>query len=335
MKDVAHAAGVSLGTVSNVLNRMPSVTKENRGKVEEAIKRLNYRPNSAARTLKTNASHSIGLIIPDIINPFYPEVSRGVEDVAMRNGYALLLCNNDRNREKERKYIDYLIEKQADGIILVKPSITPQEIVEIQARCAVVLVDAPGEAEPACDFVDVDDFRGSLNAMKMLCDLGHRRIAFIEGIASKSGSSRHEAYLRGLRDCGIEVDYALIKKGAYDWHSGHTCTTELLRMPDRPTAIFAANDLMAIGAIKAIHDRGLKVPEDISVLGYDDISMAALCQPALTTVRQPKYEIGSCSANLLLKRIAAANAQDAYPFQNIILETELLIRDSVGRCRKA
>ena len=334
MKDVAKEAGVSLGTVSNVLNNCMSVTKENKAKVDAAIKRLGYRPNSAARTLKTNASQSIGLIIPDINNPFYPEVSRGAEDVAMKNGYTLLLCNSDRNVEKERRYIDFLIEKKTDGIILVKPHISKAEIIEIQNHCHIVLVDAPDEGDMLCDCIDVDDFLGSMAAMNILCEHGHKRIAFIGGYESKSGNSRHEAYVRCLKDNRIEIDYALIKKGAYDWHSGYTCMIELLRIPDMPTAVFAANDLMAIGAIKAIREKGLTVPRDISVFGYDDINMANLCQPALTTVRQPKYEIGSISAEMLiLDRIIPSASGEKKGFRNVILKPEILYRESVAICK--
>ena len=313
MKDIAKEAGVSLGTVSNVMNGVETVSDENRKKVLETVKRLKYRPNSIARSLKTKTSKSLGLIIPDISNPYYPELARGAEDAAKRSGYSIFLCNNDRNVNKEREYVHVLVEKNIDGIILVKPKISCEEILEIQEKCHVVLVDMNDEVVPGCDIINVDDYGGTIKAMKNLYEFGHKQIAFISGLMeSKSSKCRLEAYINFLKEHQLTVDEELIKQGSYDWYSGYKCTVELLKSMKPPTAIFAANDLMAIGAMKAVRERQMDIPYDISIVGYDDIDISSLCTPQLTTVRQPKYEIGMLSVETLVKRINAGIKKEVY-----------------------
>ncbi len=337
MKDVARVAGVSLGTVSNVLNNHPTVSEENRTKVINAVQKLNYRPNTAARTLKTKISKSIGLVIPDITNPFFPELARGVEDAAKKAGLTVFLCNNDRNIDKEREYIDVLISKNVDGIILVKPKIDTSEIDAIYKKSNLVLVDFT-DTKPEYDIVNVDDHNGTLSAMNLLYEFGHRRIAFIQGIKdsqnSQSSKYRYESYAQFLSSKGSFLDEDLVKKGNYDWYSGYTATVELLRQINTPTAIFSTNDLMAIGAMKAIEERRLKVPFDISVMGYDDIDMASLCTPKLTTIRQPKYEMGIAAVNMLVNRLNKSKEDIQGKGNHIILKTEVVLRESVGYARE-
>lgn len=334
MKDVAREAGVSLGTVSHVLNNTRSVSEEKKKKVLDAIQKLNFSTNLAAKALKTGESKSFGLIIPDITNPYYPELARGVEDAANRQGYSVFLCNNDRGTDKERKYIKILLDKNVDGIILVKSKVDASEIHEIQKKCCVVLVDMDTRLIPDCDIINVDDFNGVYKAMKFLYNHGHRRIAFISGLL-ESGSSRLrlEAYEKFLEDNHIEKEDSLIKRGSYDWFSGYSCTVALLKCIKPPTAILAANDLMAIGAMKAVRERQLHIPLDISIMGYDDIDMATLCTPQLTTVRQPKYEIGTLSIDLLMKRVSQKHNQ-VDPYEIKILNTEIIVRQSTGYVKK-
>ncbi len=331
MKDVAKEAGVSLGTVSNVLNSLSTVSAENRKKVEEAVKKLRFIPNTAARSLKTNTSRSLGLSIPNIGNPFYPELARGAEDAAQKAGYSVFLCNNDRSVQKERNYVKVLLEKNVDGIILVKPGISREEMDEVREKSGLVLVDIGEEVNEAYDVINVDDSGGTVKAMELLYEYGHTRIAFISGsLESRSSKSRLEAYIQFLEGKKLPVDESLIKKGSYDWYSGYTCTAEFLRRINKPTAIFASNDLMAIGAMKAIRERGMNIPYDISVIGFDDIDMAALCSPQLTTVRQPKYELGQTSVNLLLKRLNSHGKGMKGPGEHLVLPTEVIYRESVG-----
>ena len=331
MKDVAREAGVSLGTVSNVLNGLPTVSNENREKVEEAVRKLKFIPNTAARSLKTNSSESLGLSIPDIGNPFYPELARGAEDAAQKAGYSVFLCNNDRNAEKEKNYVRVLLEKNVDGIILVKPQASMEGMDEIREKCGLVLVDVDGEGHESYDVINVDDFGGTMKGLELLYEYGHIRIAFISGpLVSRSSRSRLEAYIRFREEKSLPVDDRFIKRGSYDWYSGYTCATELLRMVNRPTAIFASNDLMAIGAMKAIRERRMDIPHDISVMGCDDIGMAALCSPQLTTVRQPKYELGQASVEMLLKRLRLRKAGVNEKGEQLILPTDIIFRESVG-----
>lgn len=334
MKEVAKEAGVSLGTVSNVLNNVPTVTEVNRIKVSNAIKKLKYRPNAAARILKTNVSKSLGLVIPDITNPFYPELARGVEDAAKEYGYSVFLCNNDRNSGKEKEYIDALLEKSVDGMILVKPNLKADELKEIQQICSVVLVDADDTTGFQCDLINVDDYNGAISALDLLYRYGHTRIAFISGqLESRSSVCRQEAYFKYMKEHNIKIDKSLIIKGEYDWKSGYDCAMKLISKSNPPTAIFAANDLMAIGAMKAVKELKLNVPEDVSVIGYDDIDMASLCTPQLTTVRQPKYEAGTASVKTLLEKLKSS-ASEKKKNTVTVLKTEIVIRESVGYAGK-
>lgn len=330
MKDVAREAGVSLGTVSNVLNNHPSVSGENREKVLLAVKKLNYNPNYAARALKTQRSKSVGLILPDIGNPFYPECARGVEDTARANGYNLFLCNSDRDEKKERNYINALFEKLIDGLILFKTQLSVEELESYNAQLPLVLVDIGLDADHNCQIVKVDDYLGIQQALQYLWDFQHRRIAFIAGSNdSLSSRDRVRSYMDFFRKKNHPINESYIQHGHYDWHSGYVCTNNFLNRVDQPTAVLCANDLMAIGAMKAIQERGLNIPRDISVMGYDDIDMASLCAPELTTVRQPKYEMGQSSMRALLERI-----DNGRPPGVISLNTEIIERRSVYYCKE-
>jgi DNA-binding LacI/PurR family transcriptional regulator len=337
MKDVARVGGVSLGTVSNVLNDLPSVTEKNKKKVLNAIRQLNYSPNFTARALKTRHSRCVGLIIPDINNPFYAEFARGVEDAVQAMGYNLFLCNSDRNSAKERSYMDTLLEKMVDGLILFKTHLPLEEIEYFNTRYSIVLVDSFSvDRDIACDIIKVDDYNGVMKALEYLWNFRHRKIAMIAGTRdSLSSEDRVRAYNDFFAAKGQSISKACIVYGSYDWHSGYDCTKKFLGRDSPPTAIIAANDLMAIGAMKAIQEQGLNVPLDISVMGYDDIDIAALCTPALTTVRQPKYEMGKCSVQALLNRIETRKS-DKNPEPNIaIFNTEIIERNSVSFLREA
>lgn len=332
MKDVAKEAGVALGTVSNVLNNRSSVSDENRRKVMLAIEKLNYMPNQAARTLKTRSTKTIGLVIPSIVNPYYPELARGVEDNVSKNGYTMLLCNTDRNAEKEHEYIKMLIEKNMDGIIIVKSKLDPDIIQSYCRFCPFVLVDTFDSHFDSFDTINVNEEKGIFDALELFYDYGHRKIAYISGLMdSASSKTRLETYRRFLEKKDIAIRPEYIKNGTYDWYSGYACTIDLLRSVDPPTAILASNDLMAIGAIKAITERRLRIPFDISVMGIDDIDMATLCTPQLTTLRQPKYEMGFLAVDLLMAKFGSGSEQSADAANtNTVLDEELILRESVG-----
>jgi len=334
MKDVAKEAGVSLGTVSNVLNNRPSVLPENRERVLAAVKKLGFRYNMAARTLRTKTSKNIGLIIQSISNPFYPELARGVEDAANKAGLTVFLCNVDRDVQKERAYIDALISKNADGIILVKPQISLAEVDEICNRCPVILIEAGNTVKPQHNVISINDDIGTNQAMDLLYEYGHRKIAFISGKVDSQSSRRYEAYVQFLERKGIAINKDYIISGDYDWNSGYIAANALLKLSDPPTAIFAVNDLMAIGAMKAIQESGLCIPEDISVVGFDNISMTNLCTPPLTTVHIPKYEMGVESVKMLNRCLNDTEIDFKTRGQKITLETRLVFRKSVGIVRE-
>ena len=328
MKDVAQEAGVSIGTVSGVLNGKKTIKPQNYQRVMDAVKKLDYRPNMLARSLRTNITGSIGLIIPDITNPYYPELARGVEDVARKAGVTLFLCNSDRDVEKELGYAQALVQKQVDGIIIAKPHISLEQLQALGRTCKIVLVDGTEEQLREFDLVNVDNKTGAASAIDLLLSYGHRNIAFIGGvIESQSMQYRLDAYRAALAEQGIPYRPEWVRECDYSWSSGREAAIEILSASgSRPTAFFVGNDIMALGVIRGIHDCGLRVPEDISVCGFDDIAMAELAVPALTTVRQPKYEIGRQSARLLLQKIHGEDGGITHK----ILDTEIVFRGSVA-----
>lgn len=333
MKDVAREAGVSLGTVSNVLNNKDTVLAENRRKVMEAVERLGFRSNMTARTLKTKSSSDIGLIIPNINNPFYPELARGVEDAANESGFTVLLCNDDRDAGKERSYINSLTMKNVCGIILLKPQITLAEVDEISRRMAVILVDVGTPLGSAYNVVNVDDRSGVTKGLKLLYEHGHRNIAFIKGLNdSLSSQDRVGAYTDFLKAKGLPVRKEYIYQGNYNWNGGYEAARHLLALPKPPTAIMAANDLMAIGSMKAAQNMGFDVPGDVSVIGFDNLDLTNLCSPQLTTINQPKYEMGTKSVELLMRCLSNGNGAKG---EKVILKTEVVKRESVAAVRKS
>lgn len=331
MKDVAQKAGVSIGTVSGVLNGKKTIKAENYQKVMDAVKKLDYKPNMVARSLRTNTSGSIGLIIPDITNPYYPELARGVEDVVREAGVTLFLCNSDRDPNKEWEYAQALAQKQVDGIIIVKPLQSLERLTLLKESCKLMLVDGTDWRLKDFDLVNVDNQAGATGAISLLLENGHRDIAFIGGVVeSQSMHDRLAAYRSVMAAHGLACRPEWVRECAYSWCDGRKTVRELLEADGpRPTAIFVASDIIALGVIRGIFECGLRVPDDISVCGFDDIAMAEMSLPALTTVRQPKYEIGKRSAQLLLQKICGEGTGVVHE----LLETTIVHRDTVGPCR--
>ena len=335
MKDVAKRAGVSLGTVSNVLNNRASVRQENRERVLKAVEEINFKANMVARTLKTKSSNDIALIIPDINNPFYPELARGVEDAANKAGLQVFLCNNDRAQDKERAYIESLITKNVHGLIIAKSQLSEDEIKKINDQIAVIQVDADMPQKAGYSVLNVDDYGGFLKGMALLYDYGHEQIAFISGMMeSLSSTVRYDAYLKFITGHNIEFRSNYVIKGDYSWSCGYKAAKVFMALGNPPTAIFAANDMMAIGCIKALQEMGFSVPEDVSVIGYDNIEISKLCTPTLTTINQPKYDLGVRSVEMLLRRLeersVACGAQVDFQGEHLTLPTYVVLRKSVG-----
>ena len=333
IKQVAIEANVSAGTVSKVLNNVSTVSAKNRESVLAAMKKLDYRPNNAARMLKTNRSLSIGLILPDIINPFYPELAKGAQNFAIEHGYMVLMSNNDRSPHKERAYIEMMMSRGVDGIILVKPYLTIEELVELSGKIPLTLVDMDVDDRlAACDVVNVDDYVGAQTAMRLILDQGHTRVGFVRGsMEGRSDRERFKAYQDVLAKEGIPFEESLVGSGVYTWDSGVKQATALLTRPQRVTALFASNDILAIGALRAAYTLGLSVPNDLSIVGYDNINTASIMIPSLTTIHRPKYEMGVAATKTLITRIQ--NQKEGVMKGRVItLHTAPCIRQTLERC---
>jgi len=334
-EDVARVAGVSRATVSYVINNRTDgnvrISEETRCRVLEAIEELGYRPNVLARSLRQGQTHTIGMIVPDNTNPFFAEVARGVEDTSFEQGYSVILCNSDRDLDKELLYTNVLAEKRVDGILFVAAGMSTERICALQERRMPVIVVDRDIPDVAVDSVMTANERGGRLATRHLIELGHRRIGCIAGPSDVTPSAeRVTGYRQALREAGLPMDEALIMKGDFQYESGYQAARQLLSMEDPPTAIFACNDLMAVGAISAAVRLGRQVPADLSVVGFDDVPLASFANPALTTIVQPKYEIGVVAATMLLERMQDPDR----PPHRKVLDTELVVRQSTAPVRR-
>jgi DNA-binding LacI/PurR family transcriptional regulator len=336
LKDVANAAGVSVSTVSCVVNRTKFVSPQLARRVEEAIKALNYRPNTLARGLRTNQTYTLGLVTSDITNLYFAELARGVEDRAERDDYTVFLCNTDAEPRREAKYVQRLLSRQVDGIIFTsvrRDDETVKRLVEEGFPLVLINRRIPGVE---ADYVGTDNVRGAARAMEYLISLGHTRIGFISGSAFSSASAdRREGYLQTLAKAGLLSEPELIQEGDLRWKTGCAAAHRLLTLPNPPTAIFATNDLMAFGVLEVAAEMGRQIPEDLSVVGYDDNQTAALPGIQLTTVRQPAYEMGQMAAEILLEKLRWGTSREWTP-RHITLRSDLVVRRTTAppRMRK-
>jgi LacI family transcriptional regulator/LacI family repressor for deo operon, udp, cdd, tsx, nupC, and nupG len=288
---------------------------------------LNYRPNRVARRRRQRGGrrHLLGLIIPDIQNPFFAEIARGVEDAAYANQFAVILCNSDEDIKKEAFYLDVMRDESVDGIIL--PPINESDSAVL--KCAesgmpMVSVDRSLANSPI-DQVEVDNRLGAYEAVEHLIKLNHRRIGIITGRLNVSTSrERKLGHDQALAAYGLPVKKSYMRVGDYKQASGYALAEELLALADRPSALFVLNNLMVVGAIEAIHKRGLKIPQDVAIIGFDDLPWAEALDPPLTVVRQPTYEVGQAAVDLLLKRFETPKA----PAVSLRLRPQLILRRS-------
>lgn len=327
VKDVADLAGVSTATVSRVLNDHPHVAGETRAQVLRAMQQLGYQPSRVARRLRVKSTQIFGLIISDIANPFFNSVVRGIEDVAYSNQYSLLLCNSDEDLARESLYVNILQAEQVAGIII---SSADENSVSCEALfksgVPIVAMDRRLRAFDV-DTVLVDNVKGAFQATSHLIRLGHRRIGLIGGPSRiTTGRERQEGYEKALSEHGLVVDQSMIKIGDFKLDSGYQRACELLEADDPPTAIFAANNLMTLGSLNAIHEKGLNIPRDVAIVGFDDMPWAPSLHPSLTAVAQPTYELGRIAANLLLQRALDKGRE----IVEVKLEPTLIIRESCG-----
>jgi len=325
MHQIARAAAVSLGTVSHVINGTATVREPLRHRVLAAVKSLGYEPNELSRGLRLNRTNIIGVIIPDITNPFFPGVVRGIEDVAYKDSYRLVLCNTDNDPNKEALCLGQLKSFLPAGILLI-----PAPDSTISANISgppVVCVDRRPDGWKG-DIVTVANRDGAYKAARHLIEMGHRQIGVISGPSHLTNAvERVRGFRQALDDAGISIGPEYIQEAQFDRNSGYTSTIRLLQLLPRPTAIFATNDLMAMGALLAIRDAKLVCPKDVSVISFDGLDVTELTDPAMTTVYQPGYQLGYSAARLLLERIDGSDA----PAKEIELETELRVRHSVAR----
>jgi LacI family transcriptional regulator len=334
MTDVARLARTSVATVSAIVNGSARVSPELAARVRAAIAKVGYRPDGIARSLKKGSTQTIGLLVTDITNPFFTAVVHSVEDAAQARGYSVFLCNSDENFTEERTYLDLLLTRRVDGLILV-PTGKAADYAGFAAglRAPVVFIDRaiPGAA---VDTVTVDNLRASQAAVEYLLRLGHRRIGIVTGLPHLSTSAeRLKGYRRALRKAGIDVDPELLRQGDFRQEGAFGAAQSLLALRQQPTAIFASNNLMAIGTMLAVRAAGLSCPEDVSLACFDDFEWAGVFHPRLTVLRQPTAEIGQKAIELLLARLGGGK-NGAAP-QHIALKAELVVRDSCAPPRSA
>jgi LacI family transcriptional regulator len=333
MKDVADRARVSQATASHVINEKTYVSPKLRERVLRAIRDLNYHPNAVARTLRTKRSKTIGMIIPNISDPFFDSVVRGAEDVLANEGYALIVGNSDDDLRKEETYYRTFRAKQVDGMLLIiSPGGGPPEYLQrhVPEMAPIVYLDRYYRGLRG-DTVLLDDFGGSYQGVGHLLSLGHRRIAMITGPLNLANASmRLQGFRQALADHGVPFDDSLIREGRFDMNSGEEKAGEILQLNPRPTALFASNALMAVGAFRAFTKGGIRCPRDIALVSYNDFEWFDLLKPSITAVRQPVYDLGATAAEILLKRISGKLTSS---YRRVILKSELVIRESCGSPR--
>jgi LacI family transcriptional regulator len=329
VKQIAKKCGVSVATISRVINHPESVLPETRERIIAIMNELNYVPNEQARSLTLNRTNTIALLIPNILNPLYPQIAKGVEDISHQKGYNLLLCNTEQNVLKEQNYIDMLIKRKVDGLILTSSLLNKEYIEKIRLHKIPLVFIGQNIDNVSANMVFTDYELGAYQAITHFLEIGYKRIAFITAPINQLESiEKQKGYEKALKEYSIPIDNRYIIEGDNEVEGGYFAAKKLLLLNPVPEAIFACNDLMAIGAIDAIKNEGMKIPQDIAIIGFDDIKMASLVEPKLTTVSQPVYKMGLISARLLFDSIE--NKEEEGYYQKIYLEPKLKIRKSCG-----
>lgn len=310
--DVAREANVSMATVSRVVNGNPNVKPTTRKKVLEAIDRLGYRPNAVARGLASKKTTTVGVIIPDISSIFYSELARGIEDIATMYKYNIILSNSDQNTDKELHLLNTMLGKQVDGIVFMGGNITDVHVEEFKRSPVPIVLAASVEEQAQTPSVNINYEQAIYDSVQLLVEKGHKRIAFVSGPMSEPINSMRKlaGYKRALEEAGIAFDEALVAEGDYSYDSGIEALANLLVQSDKPTAVIAATDEMALGVIHGAQDRGVSIPEDLEVIGFDNTRLSLMVRPQLTTVVQPTYDIGAVAMRLLTKLMNKEQVED-------------------------
>ena len=326
MRDVAERAGVSVTTVSHVINETRVVSDESRQRVLAAMDELGYQPNALARSLRRKETYTLGVIVPDSADPFFAEIVRGIEDTSFQRGYTITLGNSDSDLDKELLYTNALTEKQVDGILFLAAGGKSTEHIQSLHKRGMPLVVVDRQTQNmTLDSVQIDNAWGGWVATRHLVELGHRRIGCITGPSDLTLSAeRVTGYRRAMQEGQLRVDERLIVKGDFQYESGYQAAHYFVSLAEPPTAIFACNDLMAVGLVSAAQALGCLIPEDLAVVGFDDVRLASFINPPLTTIAQPKYDIGRIATTMLLERISNPDM----PPRQQTLKTELIVRRS-------
>jgi LacI family transcriptional regulator len=332
IRDVARLAGVAPITVSRVINNSGYISQETRERVLQAVRQLGYVPNTLARSLRSRQTGMLALVITDVTNPFFTTLARGVEDAASQAGFSVILCNTDENEEKQDRYLHALLQKRVDGVLLVPARLSSQPVQFIRSQNTPVVVADRRIPNNEADVVRCDSEDGARQLVRMLAGLGHRRIALLCGPRDVStAEDRAAGYRRGLAEAGLDLSEQASFHGAFTQASGYEMACRALAFDPKPTALFAANNFIAIGALKALQDAGVRVPGEISLVGFDDLPEALVTFPFLTVAAQPAYPMGQKATRLLLERIAGNGPQG---YQEVILPVELVERQSTGPVRE-
>ena len=310
--DVAREANVSMATVSRVVNGNPNVKPTTRKKVLEAIERLGYRPNAVARGLASKKTTTVGVIIPDISSIFYSELARGIEDIATMYKYNIILSNSDQNADKELHLLNTMLGKQVDGIVFMSGNITEELASEFERSPVPIVLAASVVEGNKVPSVTVDYEQASFDAVSMLLENGHKQIGFVSGRFEEPINSEMKivGYKRALAEANVEYDEDFVVEGDYTYDSGIEAVEKLLELENKPTAIYVATDEMALGVIHGAQDRGLVIPDDLDVIGFDNTRLALMVRPQLTTVVQPMYDIGAVAMRLLTKFMNKEKVED-------------------------
>jgi len=328
IKDVAKHAGVAVSTASYVLNNDPRVSEETRRKVWAAVEELNYRPNAIARNLKRRKTETIGLFLTGFGGPFFSSITQGLEEVVTSNGYDLVACSTSGNHRNSASR--FLREKQFDAAIIFGPTIPDELIVQVARKdFPIVVMDRELKADHV-HHVLVNNVQGAFTATTHLIGLGYRKIGYLSGgVESYNNQKRFEGYKKALAEAGIPYQSIYTAQGHFTEHGGYQAMKSLIMSGNVPEAIFSANDEMAIGCIQALTEAGYRIPEDVAIVGFDDIRLSAFVRPALTTINHPKREWGALVTHVIFQALQEAWDEP----RSILLDTELIVRESCGAQR--
>ena len=328
IKDVAKMAGVSTTTVSHVINKTRFVAQETESLVLQAIKDLNYSPSAVARSLKVNTTKSIGMIVTTSEAPYFAEIIHAVEEHCYRQGYSLFLCNTQNNAEKIKNHLEMLAKKRVDGILVMCSEYFPDSLNLLHSVENIPMVVMDWGPNVHTDIILDNSFDGGYLATKHLIENGHKYIGIIAGELTKTtAKTRYEGFIHAMKEAGLTVNPNWVMEGFFEPEDGYECMNKILSQDNLPTAVFCCNDVMALGAISAIGEKGLRVPEDISIIGYDNIHASRFYSPPLTTVHQSKSRLGVQAVNLLFERINHKSDQK----EKIEIYPELVVRKSVKK----